>query len=73
MKRLVDYVTGMLADPDGSGSSTRICGVLCILTACGVAIAGVVRRDPNAAAIVAAIGGVGTACLFARTRSTTQS
>lgn len=66
------YLRDMLQDPDGSPSSTRWCGVLSILTACGCAIAGVVRRDPNAAAIVAAIGAVGSSCLFARVRSTPQ-
>ena len=69
MNKLIGYISGMMADPDGSGSSTRWSGVLCIVTACGCAIAGIIRKDPNAAAIVAAIGAVGTGCLFARAKS----
>lgn len=69
MNKIISYVSGMMADPDGSGSSTRWCGVICILTACGCAIAGIVRRDPNAVGIVGAIGAVGTGCLFARKKS----
>jgi hypothetical protein len=65
------YIRDMLMDPDGSPSSTRWCGVLSICTACGCAIAGLALKRSDTAGIVAAIGAVGTGCLFARTRSTT--
>lgn len=69
--RALHWLAAMNQDPDGSPSSTRWLGSLCIVVACGCAIGGVCLGRADAAAIVVAIGGVGSSCLFARTKSST--
>lgn len=59
---------GVFRDPDGSVSSTRISGVLCVLVGCAVAIAGMVWNREQAATVAALLGG-GAAAFFTRKTS----
>lgn len=61
---------GLLRDPDGSLSSTRLSGVLCVLVGCGVAVAGMILNREQAATVAALLGG-GAASFFSRKQSPT--
>lgn len=56
---------GMFRDPDGSVSSTRISGVLCVVVGCGVAIGGLILNREQATTVAALLGG-GAAAFFTR-------
>lgn len=55
----------MFRDADGSLSTTRIAAVLCTLTGCGLAIAGMVLAREQAATVGCLLGG-GAATFFTR-------
>lgn len=52
----------MFRDADGSLSTTRIAAMLCTVTGCAVAIAGVVLGHEQATTVAALLGG--GACTF---------
>lgn len=55
----------MFRDADGSLSTTRIAAMLCTVTGCGLAIAGMILAREQAATVAAVLGG-GAGCFFAR-------
>jgi hypothetical protein len=63
-------VNGFLSDPDGSLSSARVGAMLCILTACGLAVAGMALNREQAGTVAALLGG-GAAAFFSRAKSVT--
>jgi hypothetical protein len=65
MKRWLEQ---LVEDPDGSPSSTRVAGMLTTLTACGIAIGGVVTGHDQAGTVGALLGG-GALAFFSRRRS----
>lgn len=70
LQRIAAWLVSLVRDPnDGSASSARVCAILCVLTACGVAIGGLLLARDESATVVALLGG-GAANLFARARST---
>lgn len=50
-------MTDFIRDPDGSLSSTRIGGLLCAVTACGIAMAGMWLNREQAGTVAALLGG----------------
>jgi hypothetical protein len=56
---------GLFRDPDGSVSSTRISGVLCVVVGCGVAVAGMILNREQAGTVAGLLGG-GAAAFFTR-------
>lgn len=58
----------LIADPDGSPSSTRLAGVLCTVTGCLLALAGMVFNREQATTVAALLGG-GAATFFTRKKS----
>lgn len=55
----------MFRDADGSLSTTRIAAMLCTLTGCGLAVAGMLLAREQAGTVAALLGG-GAGCFFAR-------
>lgn len=62
------WLAALVQDPDGSPSSSRVIGVLCGVTACVVALAGL-RTGHEYAATVAALVGGGASALLVRRKS----
>ena len=60
-------MTGAFRDADGSLSTTRIAAMLCTVTGCAVALAGVVLNREQAGTVAALLGG-GAATFFARSQ-----
>ena len=71
MKRVADWLTRLIQDPDGSPSSTRVAGLLCTLTGCAVALWGMAANREQAATITALLGG-GAVTFFSRRKSEGQ-
>lgn len=65
MKR---WLSDLIADPDGSPSSTRVAALLCTVVACLVALAGVALAREQSATVMALLTG-GAAAFFTRTKS----
>lgn len=60
---------GLIRDPlDGSMSSTRVSALLCVLTACGVAISGMVLNREQATTVAGLLSGA-AAFFFARAKA----
>jgi hypothetical protein len=59
------WLTALLADPDGSPSSTRYAAILCVLVGCGLAVAGMCLNREQSGTVAALLGG-GAASFFAR-------
>lgn len=68
VRTVQSWLVALIQDPDGSPSSTRISGVLCVLVGCGIAVAGMVWNREQAATVAALLGG-GAAAFFTRARS----
>lgn len=70
IQKIAAWLVSLVRDPnDGSASSARVAAMLCVVTACAIALIGIVRRVEQSATVTALLGG-GAANLFARTRST---
>ena len=59
MNKILTWINQLLADPDGSPSSTRLNGTLLVLTGIGIAIAGMVLNRPQPEIVIALTGGGG--------------
>jgi len=68
MSRFATWLHAMMADPDGSPSSTRWAAMLCTITGCGIAIYCAITKHEQASTITALLGG-GAATFFSRTKS----
>ncbi|HEX6462801.1 MAG TPA: hypothetical protein VFZ98_00055 [Vicinamibacterales bacterium] len=70
LHRAAAWLASLLSEPDGTKvSSARVGALLCVVTACGIAIGGLALNRDQSGSIAALLGG-GAANLFARTRST---
>ncbi len=73
MTRILSWLAALGRDPvDGSPSSARWCAMLCVVVACVVAVADVVKHQDHSGDIAALVGG-GAADLFARTRASSNT
>lgn len=61
-------MNGLLRDPDGSLSSTRVAALLCTVVGCAVAVWGMAANREQAATVAALLGG-GACSFFARKTS----
>lgn len=69
IQKAAAWIVSLTRDPnDGSVSSARVAAILCVVVACGIAIAGLVLNRQHSESVTALLGG-GAANLFARTRS----
>lgn len=62
------WIRELVQDPDGSPSSTRISGLLCTVTGCVVAIAGVFLAREQAATVTGLLAGA-AGMFFSRKKS----
>ena len=62
------WLRELIADPDGSPSSTRVAALLCTVAGCAVAIAGVFLGREHSNTVMALLGG-GAATFFSRRKS----
>jgi hypothetical protein len=66
---MIAWLTALLRDPvDLSPSSARIAAMLCVLSGCGIAIAGMVLNRDQPATVAALLGG-GAASFLTRNKA----
>lgn len=68
MSTVLHWLSELIADPDGSPSTTRIIGCLAGLAGIGIAVAGMALNREQATTVAALLGG-GAASFFTRRKS----
>jgi hypothetical protein len=68
MSRVTGWLVALIQDPDGSPSSSRVGALLCVVVACGLAVAGMWLNREQSATVGFLLGG-GAGAYFARRKS----